>query len=219
MIWRGAFLLGGTVLWLAVSWPAEAAYVFHLRNGHRMVVDSYVDEGTRFRTTVTGGTVWVEKNDVTAIMEEEAPPGSKTKTSSKAKGTKKGKPDKPAERWTAPTDASAPAVPAGGAGQVLAGPRDNEGKTEQWWRERVANFRKKVDEFNREQQFINAEIDRIEKGSAAGAFPEEARDRLGYYRIRRGEIGRNIEDLTHIVNVVLPEEARRAGAPPGWLRE
>ncbi len=219
MIRRGAFLLGGAVLWLAVSWPAEAAYVFHLRNGHRMVVDSYVDEGTRFRTTVTGGTVWVEKNDVTAIMEEEARPGSKTKTAPKAKGTKKGKPDKPAARWTPPADASATAVQPGGAGPVLAGPADNEGKTEKWWRERVANFRKKVDEFKREQQFINAEIERIEKESAAGAFPEEARDRLGYYRIRRGEIGRNIEDLTHILDVVLPEEARRAGASPGWLRE
>lgn len=212
----GAVFLGGAVLWLAVSLPAQAAYVFHLRNGHRMVVDSYVDEGTRFRTTVAGGTVWVEKNDVTAIMEEEAPAGSKTKAS-RAKAKKKGKADKPAQLpRSSGAEASLPAVPPTLA---PAGPMDNEGKTEKWWRDRMADLRKKLDDFNREQQYINVEIDRIEKGPAAGALPDETRDRLGYYRIRRGEIGRNIEDLTHIINVVLPEEARRAGAQPGWIRE
>lgn len=206
-------LLGGVVLWMSFAPPAQAGYVFHLRNGHRMAVDSYVDEGTRFRTTVTGGTVWVEKNDVTAIMEDEKPAGSKAK-SSKAK-EKKGKADKGRPAGPAPAEASLPAVQPSA---VPAGPTDNEGKTEKWWRERAADVRKKLDDFKREQQYINVEIDRIEKG-ATGAVSDETRDRLGYYRVRRGEIGRNIEDLMHIINVILPEEARRAGAPPGWIRE
>jgi hypothetical protein len=33
------------------------------------------------------------------------------------------------------------------------------------------------------------------------------------------EVQKDIDEALNMINVVIPDEARKAGVPPGWLRE
>ena len=81
------------------------------------------------------------------------------------------------------------------------------------WRTRLANAEKEKRALEQEKEKIT-----LTWGSAAGAPPT--------YRQRTADIDRQLQDLQadidrakNMLRNVLPDEARKAGVPPGWLRD
>jgi len=95
--------------------------------------------------------------------------------------------------------------------------RDRNGRGEDYWRIRAAKLRKEISRFQNELDVITKqEADEKERparlmgrrtGSAA------TRDR------KKAQLGHKIARLRRELEVELPDEARRADALPGWIRE
>lgn len=92
---------------------------------------------------------------------------------------------------------------------------DFQGRNREWWRKRAGAWREKRDkaarQFARDEERLNA----IPMNLSLRARERERRKIL-----REMENDRErVREAERMLNEVLPEEARKAGAPPGWLRE
>jgi hypothetical protein len=95
--------------------------------------------------------------------------------------------------------------------------KDQNGRDEQWWRGQVQNIRTQIAKEEDNLAFYDTRQRECE---------EEQKNHLRYWRncSRLNEEARkraewNIGKLKTRLEVELPEEARKAGAMPGWLRE
>ncbi len=55
--------------------------------------------------------------------------------------------------------------------------------------------------------------------SGTAAAPQEVLNRISVLEVEMVQVRRRIDDERNQVEVVIPDEARKAGIPPGWLRE
>lgn len=100
------------------------------------------------------------------------------------------------------------------------GPMDNEGHDEAWWRARVDTLKKKKAELEKELAGIEEKLGsygRQAVAKARGATPEQQQDYIDM-AVKRDEIKKQLADIDYQLEVGLPDEARKAGALPGWLR-
>jgi len=93
---------------------------------------------------------------------------------------------------------------------------DDDGHDEQWWRDRMKELRHRKEVLLTEKERLAEDTGMLGNlGLGSVDQNQQARETEGRVQQINSEIAEIDNDLT----VVLPEEARRANTPPGWLRE
>jgi hypothetical protein len=96
---------------------------------------------------------------------------------------------------------------------------DQEAKKEEWqlkirdWKERLANAEKRYKALEEERSTI------IMTGGVMTYAPPAYRTRAAELEEEMKQVRKEIDDARNMIDVVIPDEARRAGIPPGWLRD
>lgn len=96
---------------------------------------------------------------------------------------------------------------------------DQEAKKAEWqqrlldWKERLANAEKRYKALEEERSTI------IMTGGVMTYAPPAYRVRAAELEEEMSQAQKDIEEARNMINVVIPDEARKAGIPPGWLRE
>lgn len=90
------------------------------------------------------------------------------------------------------------------------------------WQNRVRDAKRRL--ANAEQQYRQLEQRKAEitaQWGASGATlpPQEVLDKMQQIENDMQRTRREIDDIKNEINTVIPDEARKAGVPPGWLRE
>lgn len=104
--------------------------------------------------------------------------------------------------------------------KAASGPVDSQGHDEAWWRERVDTLKKKKVELEKELASVEAKLGVYGQHAVRlgqGATPEQQQDYVKM-AVRRDEIKKELADVDYQLTNGLADEARKAGAPPGWLR-
>ncbi len=86
---------------------------------------------------------------------------------------------------------------------------DLQGHNRQWWRETVQEWRERKTAAEYDLERAQERFRRLwNDNSPLG----DAREQVQRYE-------EDVREATRVLNEVLPEQARKAGAPPGWLRD
>ncbi len=93
---------------------------------------------------------------------------------------------------------------------------DDQGHDEQWWRARMQELRHRKEVLLAEKERLTANMDPLGK---LGLGSIEANQQAKEMKERLEQIDSEIKEIEYDLTVLLPEEARKANAPPGWLRE
>ncbi len=95
---------------------------------------------------------------------------------------------------------------------------DDAGKAQ--WQSRLRDWKQRLE--NAENRYEALERERNELFRAWGAAalaPIENRMKAEKIEQQMKDLQNEIERAKNMIEVVIPEEARKAGVPPGWLRE
>jgi hypothetical protein len=98
---------------------------------------------------------------------------------------------------------------AGGTAAKTAQHKDKNGKGEDYWRKRAQKLRHQLREQQDDYDVVVKQIAEQEKKSAGTAT----------LRKQKLQMEKKIARTKHELEVELPEEARKADAYPGWIRE
>ncbi len=96
---------------------------------------------------------------------------------------------------------------------------DQEAGKEEWqqkirdWKERLANAENRYDHLGKERSAL------INIWGVLAHAPLETQNRARQIDEEMKRVQKEIDDARNMIDVVIPEEARKAGVPPGWLRE
>lgn len=134
------------------------------------------------------------------------PPPGKTNT------TGSGPQDTLSNTTTPPPSPSPPPARSPGAGSARA--RD---KARKKWETRVEKARQRVEGLETRCKDLETKKDRSGRNALIYARPGD-RKQANQSRKALEECRKQLDKARHHLNVELPEEARRAGVPPGWLR-
>ena len=112
-------------------------------------------------------------------------------------------------------------VPAGGAvrDQNAA---DAEADLKESWQGRILDAKRRLaDAENRSQALEQRKQSIMAQWGASGATlpPQEVLDQVKQIDRDVEKTRQEISDIRNEINVGIPDEARKAGVPPGWLRE
>ncbi len=96
--------------------------------------------------------------------------------------------------------------------------KDKHGRGEEYWHKRAENLRRQIRELQDEHDLIvkqERDDETVPKKQSAKSRKktQASRDK------KKAKIEKKITRLQHQLDVELPEEARRADAYPGWVRE
>ncbi|MBI3804832.1 MAG: DUF4124 domain-containing protein [Nitrospirae bacterium] len=95
-------------------------------------------------------------------------------------------------------------------------PTDREGHNEEWWQAEIGKWRTKKEEAAHKLAEAEARLAQVQYGNEGiSSRMAETGDLLKEIEMQKEAI-RKAEEM---IRTVLPEEARKADAPPGWLRE
>ena len=95
--------------------------------------------------------------------------------------------------------------------------KDKYGRGELYWRKRAENLRRQLREQEDERELlVKQEKDEASKPAKSAATRKKAKSSRDK---KKAKIDKKIAKLTRELEVDLPEEARKADAYPGWLRE
>ncbi len=94
--------------------------------------------------------------------------------------------------------------------------RECEESKEQYWRSLASELRYEL----REQELTYEELSREEQDCQSQNKPATGkRHDCAYYERQKLYVQQNISRLKRALEVDLPDQARKAGASPGWIRE
>jgi hypothetical protein len=88
------------------------------------------------------------------------------------------------------------------------------------WQQRLKDWKKRL--ANAEKRYRDLDQKRLEAlGKWGGVASGQLEGRVEAERIEQEmkEVQVEIDEARNMIEVIIPEEARRAGIPPGWLRE
>ena len=191
-------------------------YVVHLKNGGTIETNNYTIEKDRIKVELSTGRIYLDKALVKDVEEvkgiEETPvqkiPVAPHEAAPPVKPSGKNKPAGP------------PAIP-----EEAYAPTDDNGHDELWWRDRAGDWRKRRDEAmvrykKAEVQWneYNGILQNVDPKTVSQFEITKYQDLMGAGRVGMDNAQAEIDEADRMLNDVLPEEARRAGAPPGWLR-
>lgn len=93
--------------------------------------------------------------------------------------------------------------------------RDLHGHDERWWREQVHKWQSRKEEMARRLAELDKKLGRLRFENKT-VFSKEAETGRLLREIEK--MKQEIRKAEEVLQTALPEEARKAGAPPGWLR-
>ncbi len=98
-------------------------------------------------------------------------------------------------------------------------PIDDEARKAEW-RQRIGDWKSRLAESEKRHQELEEERNALIRpwGTFASASPD-TRAKVGKVEEEMNAVQKQIDEARNMINVVIPEEARKAGVPPGWLRE
>jgi hypothetical protein len=99
--------------------------------------------------------------------------------------------------------------------------KDKNGKGEEYWSKRAAKLRKEVAALQDKYDLVlkqEKENDNAPKKLAAGTSSNKKKSRTNLDK-KKSKLEKDLARKKHELEVELPEEARRADAYPGWIRE
>ena len=107
------------------------------------------------------------------------------------------------------------------SGDTGAGTEGDEGKKAAWQARMLDAKRRLQHAEEKRQQLEQRKSDlRAQWGSAGAALPsQEVMDEMSQLDADIAGAMAEVDNARDMINNVLPDEARRAGIPPGWLRE
>lgn len=93
--------------------------------------------------------------------------------------------------------------------------KDKYGRGEEYWRQKATNLRLKLRNQQDEYDIVMKQLDAQEQSKSRGKKKKSA---AGLEK-KKMKLEKEMAQTTRMLEVDLPEEARRADAYPGWLRE
>jgi hypothetical protein len=104
---------------------------------------------------------------------------------------------------------------AGSGPASLKEHRDRNGRGEEWWRLRARNLRLKLRDLQDEYDLVLKKEREQEEKQTIGKKKKSKTN----YEHRKMKLEKDIARAKRALEEDLPEEARKAGAYPGWVRE
>ncbi|HWR72397.1 MAG TPA: DUF4124 domain-containing protein [Nitrospirota bacterium] len=105
--------------------------------------------------------------------------------------------------------------PAGAGSAKGSDHKDKNGRGEEWWRRRAENLRLEIRDLEDEQTLVLKKEQEQERKATGG---RKSKSKTNYEQ-KKMQLEKKIAKARRRLEVDLPEEARRADAYPGWLRE
>ena len=97
-------------------------------------------------------------------------------------------------------------------------PDDETAKEE--WKARIKEWEQKLAGAQERKRSLQRERDELFRAWGSPALaPIANRQRAEAIDTEVQEVQKEIDEATHMLDEVIPEEARKAGVPPGWLRK
>jgi uncharacterized protein DUF4124 len=94
--------------------------------------------------------------------------------------------------------------------------RDRHGRGEEYWHKKAANLRLKLRDQQDEYDFVQKQLDDQDRKPKKLSSKKKTRSSLEKKKMK---LEKDLARTRRLLEVDLPEEARRADAYPGWLRE
>jgi hypothetical protein len=203
--------------------PAKNKFIIRLKDGGSIETSNYTYENGKIKIAMPSGSMSLERSMVLKIEEimndEDAASQNIIKLPDETRGAKS-----PASRQAQPSSAPAPyrAEPSV--------PADNNGHTQLWWKGKIAEWKKKLAEA--QARYEKAQDDWNKYNGLVSTLPAgtttnptvsdfqatQYQDLRGSARVAMDQAQADIEEAKRMLEEGLPDEARQAGAPPGWVR-
>jgi len=195
-------------------------YRIYLNTGGSVETKNYIIEGNQVRIFLGQGTITFNKSEVIKIEEIQNSEETKSVYTAPAGLRPLGEktvPGQIADR-PRPTDNRPPEE------------KDLNGNTRQYWQSRLAEDKKKLTEakerydkasgdWNRYNSILDSlTVSNSQNPSVSPYSLTQYQDLRGAARVAMDKATAEIDSINRDINENLPEEARRAGAPPGWIR-
>ncbi|MEK6698287.1 MAG: hypothetical protein AABZ10_04500 [Nitrospirota bacterium] len=88
------------------------------------------------------------------------------------------------------------------------------------WRRKIGDWKSRLAEAEKRHKELDDERNAlIRTWNLLSLAPPDTRVRAGKIEEEMKAVREQIDEARKMINVVIPEEARKAGVPPGWLRE
>jgi len=206
-------ILGGGAPAAETAPPEEkVTYIIHLVSGGTIETNNYTIEKDSVRIIMLTGAVYLDKSLVKSIEEVR---GEEQETIQ----TLKLKPQK--QGGQTPT-----VVPGANAPEPkVAEPVDLNGHSKAWWQKRVKEWTDKRKEALERQKKADEEwnnydgiLSTMKPGTYTDFDIKRYEDWRGAARTESDKAESDVSAADKMLNVTIPEEARKADAPPGWLR-
>jgi len=101
------------------------------------------------------------------------------------------------------------------SGAVVKEHRDKNGHGEEWWRRRADNLRRELRDLEDEYDLVLTK-EREQEEKSAGGKKKKSKTNYGNKKM---QLEKKIAQAKRRLESDLPEEARKADAYPGWIRE
>ena len=201
--------------------PVKKKFVIYMKDGGSMVADNYAYDNGKVKIILQNGTVSFDKSMVLRIEEvkgEEEPVRKIYNQPSGGDGAVK--PYAPKEQ-----DKNPPSPRNTESYQ----PKDDNGNTESWWRAQVNQWNKKLvdaqaryskaqDDWNRYNGLVGTLPGRSTNPTANDFQATQYQDLRGAARVAMDQAQADMDEAKKMLEEGLPDKARKAGAPPGWVR-
>jgi hypothetical protein len=200
-------------------------YVIVLRSGGRIETDNYTVLKGSIRIMLPAGAILLQKSEIKEIQEVAADETATTVQKNFPLPAKEPAAQRARERRE-PNLVGPPAP-------LSTETTDNNGHNQYWWTRRLEQWKKKYDEAAADYKAASDDWNRYNGlllgiGGGTPANPSnptvsnyqvtQYQDLRGSARVRMDEAQRRMDEADNVIHQVIPEEARKAGAPPGWVR-
>jgi hypothetical protein len=196
--------------------PVIKKYVIHLKDGGSMETTNYTYEGNKVKVVLPAGFISLDRSMILKIVEVKGEDdGTVQKIFRLPAGNEGAKTPSPA---TTPEKARAPRE------EGPAQPTDDLGHTQLWWKTHVKEWEEKLEDaqirHTRAQEDWN-KYNGLLNTLGTGVSPYQVtqyQDLRGAARVEMDRAQADMDEAKKMLDEVIPDEARKAGAPPGWAR-
>ncbi len=105
----------------------------------------------------------------------------------------------------------------------VAGPESGAGTEESRkaeWQNLIREWKTRLEQAENNYRTLDQQRTELLMSSGGPAYgPTENKVKAQQVEQQMKEVQKQIEEARHMLDVVIPEDARKAGVPPGWLRE
>ncbi|HUI68813.1 MAG TPA: hypothetical protein VL087_11485 [Nitrospirota bacterium] len=109
-------------------------------------------------------------------------------------------------------------VTGGTAGPGSEDETEESGKAE--WQDRIREWKTRLNNAEKRYRELDQQRTELLMSSGGPAYgPSENKVKAEQIEQQMKEVQKQIDEARNMLNVVIPEDARKAGVPPGWLRE